>query len=277
MLQFFDPPPPLWQAGLFIYGFLVLRYVVLAGGAFLLFCKWLAPKIHSVKLDPRPLKNEDAWREIRWSMLTLIVFSLNGVFIVAATRAGWTQLSTAPLSELSLLSSLIAVLGLLLFHDLYFYVIHRSMHHPLLYQRFHEVHHRSLSPTPWAAFSFHPLEAVVESGVVTLMVFLFPIHVSELVAFQVISLLMNIYGHLGYDFATREYHESHRILRWFNTTRSHQHHHRRFNTNYGLYTLLWDRILGTYQTPTEIRLNREPRHPESGTSIPGTLLDRSLF
>ena len=53
---------------------------------------------------------------------------------------------------------------MLIMHDTYFYWTHRIMHHKLLFNSFHLVHHKSTNPSPWAAYAFHPLEAVVENG-----------------------------------------------------------------------------------------------------------------
>jgi len=247
MSLFFDSSTPLWASSAIVYGFLLLRYLLLAGGAYFLFWRLLAPKLQPRKIDPTPVRSKDLIREIRWSLATFLNFTANGTFLIWSTRMGWTQLYQGPLAEKGVFHFLLSVAGMLAFHDLYFYVIHRSMHHPLLYRTFHEVHHRSLSPTPFAAFSFHPWEAFVESGVVTLIAFLFPVHLYALFLFQLISLIMNIYGHLGYEFIDPKVHEQHAILKWFNTTRSHQEHHRRFRTNFGLYSLVWDRLLGTYR------------------------------
>jgi len=40
------------------------------------------------------------------------------------------------------------------------------MHHKKLFRWFHLVHHQSTNPSPWAAYAFHPLEAVVEAGII---------------------------------------------------------------------------------------------------------------
>jgi lathosterol oxidase len=60
---------------------------------------------------------------------------------------------------------------MLLLHDAWFYWTHRLMHHPKIFRHVHLVHHRSINPSPWAAYSFHPIEAVIEAGIYLLIVF----------------------------------------------------------------------------------------------------------
>ena len=67
-------------------------YGLLAGATWLL-CyvvfrrRWLRRKV--VAHFPEPA---EVWREIRYSLLTLLIFSLVGVATLAATRQGWTQI-----------------------------------------------------------------------------------------------------------------------------------------------------------------------------------------
>ncbi|MEO6039199.1 MAG: sterol desaturase family protein, partial [Saprospiraceae bacterium] len=144
---------------------------------------------------------------------------------------GWTYL-------------LLSVPLLLLVHDAYFYWIHRLMHHPRLYRSVHLVHHRSVNPSPWAAYAFHPGEAVLEAGVIPLILLLIPVHPISFFAFITLMLWFNVYGHLGYElFPLRTY--THPLGRWLNSSVHHNLHHEKFNGNYGLYFNIWDRLCGT--------------------------------
>ncbi|MEZ4750285.1 MAG: sterol desaturase family protein [Bdellovibrionota bacterium] len=55
-------------------------------------------------------------------------------------------------------------------HEVYFYWTHRWLHHPWWFKRVHRVHHESVNPTPWAVFSFHPVEAVIQAVVLPLLI-----------------------------------------------------------------------------------------------------------
>ena len=234
-----------------ILGFQVARYIVIAGGAFLLFWNAFADRNRARKIDPRKISRSDILREIRWSFLTFLVFLVPGFLIVTGRRQGWIQLESGPIAIQQALPFVGLIAVMLLVHDFYFYWIHRWMHSRYLYRAFHEVHHRSLNPTPWAAFSFHPLEALLESAVVYVFVIFLPMHAAAIFVFQLVSLLMNVYGHLGYDLTPAHW-KTNRVLRFVNTTRNHHWHHQRFSGNYGLYTTVWDRLFGTYRERDEL-------------------------
>ena len=132
----------------------------------------------------------------------------------------------------------------LVVHDTYFYWTHRAMHHPWLFKYFHRVHHLSINPSPWAAMAFHPLEAVVEFGIIAIVPFLYPVHPLAIALFLLIMMIYNVYGHLGYELYAKGFSKS-RIGRWINTSVNHNQHHEYFAGNYGLYFLWWDRWMGT--------------------------------
>ena len=131
-----------------------------------------------------------------------------------------------------------------LIHDAYFYWTHRIMHHKSLFNIMHLVHHKSTNPSPWAAYAFHPLEAIIEQGIFVVFLFTLPIHKSHLGIFFLLSILYNIYGHLGWELYPKGF-SKHFIGKWINTSVNHNQHHKYFKGNYGLYFLFWDRLMGT--------------------------------
>jgi sterol desaturase/sphingolipid hydroxylase (fatty acid hydroxylase superfamily) len=133
---------------------------------------------------------------------------------------------------------------MLLVHDTYFYWVHRLMHYPKLFRLFHLVHHKSNNPSPWAAYAFHPLEAVLESLIFVVFLFTIPVHSIHLKFFFIFSLLYNVYGHLGFELYPKNFHK-HWLGKWMNTSVAHNMHHQYFTGNYGLYFTIWDRIAGT--------------------------------
>lgn len=138
----------------------------------------------------------------------------------------------------------VSVVLMIFLHDTYFYWTHRAMHHPKLFRFFHAVHHQSRNPSPWAAFAFHPLEAIVETGIIFPISFLIPYHTSALAVFLLFMTGYNVYGHLGYELYPKSFASS-KIGKWVNTSVSHNQHHEKFNGNYGLYFLFWDRWMKT--------------------------------
>ena len=102
---------------------------------------------------------------------------------------------------------------MLLLHDAFFYWLHRAMHTRLLFRATHLVHHRSVYPTAYAAYSFHPAEAFGEAFIVVVIIYLIPVHPLAFLVFQTISTAYNVYGHCGREFYPRRM-ATHWLGRW---------------------------------------------------------------
>jgi uncharacterized protein (DUF2147 family) len=133
---------------------------------------------------------------------------------------------------------------MIVLHDAWFFFTHRLMHHPKLFKHVHRVHHRSVDPSPFAAFSFHPLEAIIEGAVYVVFSFLFPVHLLALLAWQFLQMILNVIGHLGYEIYPKGF-NTHWLFKWKTPSTHHNMHHAKFNGNYGLYFTWWDRIFKT--------------------------------
>jgi Delta7-sterol 5-desaturase len=143
---------------------------------------------------------------------------------------------------------------MLVMHDAYFYWIHRLMHHPGIFKWFHLVHHKSINPSPWAAFAFHPLEAIVEVGIIVVFLFTIPVTRIHLFVFFLFLMAYNVYGHLGWELYPKNFQRSF-IGKWINTSVNHNQHHQYFKGNYGLYFLWWDRWMGTLRKDYDERFD----------------------
>ncbi|MCB0509839.1 MAG: sterol desaturase family protein [Bacteroidetes bacterium] len=220
-----------------------LRYFLIAGLAFSTFYVLFSKKMELRKIQKGNASHKDFWREIWYSMQTNLVFVLTALLILFGPIKEHTKIyenmNDYPLWYLPL--SLVLAL---IIHDSYFYWMHRTLHKSWLYKNFHRVHHLSTNPSPWASFSFHLGEAFLESLIVLLVVFLIPIHPWMLFGFTFASLIINVYGHLGYEIAPSWYRRSF-LFEIFNSSVHHNMHHQYFEGNYGLYFRIWDRLMGT--------------------------------
>lgn len=164
-------------------------------------------------------------------------------------------------------------LVVLILDDTYFYWTHRLMHHPMLFERVHRVHHESVDPTPFTAFSFHPLEAIVLGiGGLSILpaVLLLPWHPIAVIAAGTFSTLFNVIGHLGYEIYPRGW-TRFPILRWKTPGYHHYMHHQRVQGNYGLYFRWWDRLCGTEFKDFESRYDRLFQKPEDSVVQPASI------
>ncbi|MGV3540140.1 MAG: sterol desaturase family protein [Rufibacter sp.] len=225
------------------YAVLAARYIVIAGLAFLVFYIFLPKKFSRRKIQTLFPKQVDYAREIGYSFFTFIVFAFYGVLLsseaIKPFSLIYTDIATYGWGYFGL-----SILLALVLHDAYFYWTHRLMHHPRLFKAFHVTHHKSVNPSPWAAFSFSPLEAVVEGGVILVVAFLIPIHPLAIVVFLLFMTVYNVYGHLEYEIYPRWLVQS-KVGKWLNTSTNHNMHHKFFKGNYGLYFRFWDEWLGT--------------------------------
>lgn len=129
-------------------------------------------------------------------------------------------------------------------HDTYFYWMHRLIHHPRLFAQVHRVHHLSHNPTPFASFSFHPLESALEFAIIPILVLVVPVHTSALFLFTLWSTAFNIMGHCGFEIFPAGFARSAAFC-WINTPTHHNLHHQDGRYNYSLYFNCWDRWMGT--------------------------------
>lgn len=220
------------------------RYMLVAGLAFLIFYVVLRKSLRNRKIQERFPKWNDYLREIGYSVITISIFALVPLVFIGNPNVSKYTLRYEQIDEMGWFY-FVAVFPLLLFiHDTYFYWTHRLMHHPRLFKVMHLVHHKSTNPSPWAAYAFHPLEGIVEAGILIVFLFLLPLHKLHFFIFFFFMIVYNVYGHLGWELYPAGFHRT-RIGRWINTSVAHNQHHRYFKGNYGLYFLCWDRWMGT--------------------------------
>jgi lathosterol oxidase len=241
-----------------LFQFLMLigyRYFIIAGSFFLIFYILFSRKFNSRRIQHKKQQNADYWREIYYSCLTIAIFSIIPVFFLTNS---FTKPYTTVYSKIDAHGWMyfIAIFPLLfVLHDTYFYWAHRLMHHKKLFNLFHLTHHKSTNPSPWTAYAFHPLEAIIESGIFVIFIFAFPVHQIHLIVFFLLMFIYNVYGHLGYELYPKNFQQTW-IGKWINTSVAHNMHHQYFKGNYGLYFLFWDRIMGTVSPNYNAQFNK---------------------
>jgi lathosterol oxidase len=225
------------------YLLLAIRYFVIAGGFFLLFYIIKPKRYLGRKIQKNYPKGKDYLREVSYSMVAFIFFALF-VIIIFYTPVKKYTLIYGYINDYGWVYFVASIFIAILIHDAYFYWTHRLMHHPKLFKIFHLVHHKSTNPSPWAAFAFHPLESIVEAGILPVLVFVMPSQQYAVLIFFLISTVINVYGRLGYEIYPAWLVKS-KVGKWLNTSVSHNMHHKYFNGNYSFYTRFWDVLMGT--------------------------------
>ena len=237
-----DDPYYLWLMWAKLYTGQVVRYFFFAGIGFLVFYYLWRSYWQPRKIQTRSPKRERMLEDIGFSLSSLLVFSVVIMGIHLATQRGLTRLYMDP-AEYGWAWLVVSVPVMLFWHDTWFYWTHRFMHWKPIYKTVHAIHHRSTNPTPWTAFAFHPLEAILEIGFIGI-VFILPLHPITLVIIGIHQMTFNVLGHSGFEIFGRRFHTT-GWFRFFNTPTHHNQHHQKFNCNYGLYYNVWDRWMGT--------------------------------
>lgn len=228
---------------------IAMRYAVFAGLAWWLVWVWRRGRArwqHRRLARRAPVAEQlraQVRREMGYSALTALIFGVVGAVIFWAKHHGYTLLYT-DVNRYGWGYLLLSTAAAIVLHDAWFYWTHRLMHHPWLYHRVHRIHHLSTDPTPWAAFAFHPLEAVVEAGIFPVLVFTLPLHPLAIVGFMTWMMAFNVLGHLGHELYPAGFMRSF-WAKVSNTTTHHHQHHQLVRANFGLYFNWWDRWMGT--------------------------------
>ena len=238
----------LWQ----LIGFFG-QYLLFAGGAFL-FLYILLPKffLHR-KIQAAFPNSADVHREILYSLQSLTIFAALAVGCFGMAWKGWTRFYFSVEAH-GWPYFWFSIVLLILIHDTWFYWTHRFLHWGPVYRVAHRLHHRSHHPTPWAAFAFHPIEAVIQGLIYPLVILMMPIHPLAGMIWLIYMGAMNVFLHLGFELLPTGF-VRHWFFRWHNTSVHHDMHHNHAHSNYGLYFNFWDRIMGTnhkeYETTFE--------------------------
>lgn len=230
-----------------------LRYAFVAGIAWLLAYVIFKKRWWRKKIIQRDPSADDVRREIKWSLLTALVYGLVGVATILIGKAcGWQMYRKIDSHGWVWFVASIGIA--ILVHDTWFYWTHRLMHHRRLFRWFHRVHHESTNPTPWAAYSFAPLEAFMQACIFPLLAFTVPMHPLAFFAFMIWQITFNVLGHTGYEYFPSWLMKSW-LGRFLNTPTNHVQHHEKMRGNYGLYFNCWDRLMGTNHKDYEARFH----------------------
>jgi Delta7-sterol 5-desaturase len=236
-----DFTQPLWFALATLAVFLVVvgRYLLIAGLFHGIFYVWYPHYWQQRKINSRGYKPDQFKKEVKWSMVTALLFALAGSIMLMLWQQGYTKVYTNvnayPLWWLP--ASLIVAL---LAHETYYYWLHRWMHHPKIFRIVHKVHHDSNITSPWTAFSFHPLEGLLQAIFLPALLLIMPMHLHVLILQLTIMTFSSVINHLDIEVYPKGFHKN-KIGRWLIGATHHSLHHKQFKYNYGLYFTFWDK------------------------------------
>ncbi|MEE4297848.1 MAG: sterol desaturase family protein [Pseudomonadales bacterium] len=264
MMDFEMPfaPNQLLDVFLLVFALFLGHFLIIACAAWIGVWQLGREAFAAHRVQQSPLRDPRPRRELAFSVLSILIFSLLLTGLWVFERFGLTAIYWDVAEHgTAWFVSQIAVLALV--HDSYYYWAHRWMHHPKVFRHVHKLHHGFHNPTPFASYAFHPFEAIVEVAWIAPLAFLMPIHPLALAGYVVFLTVLNVVSHLGHEFYPAW------VARWFITSTHHNMHHTRGRGHFMLYFNIWDRLMGTNATDYEAAVREINERVAAGGSRAG--------
>ncbi|KAG9340722.1 hypothetical protein JZ751_020312 [Albula glossodonta] len=200
-----------------------------------------APAFHRYKIQKA--------RRVTWRMMAdsirRAVYN-NIVFVVPVVLLGNWVMPAPPLPVLAptVWEVLVGGLAMLLVFDTQYFVWHVAHHkNRHLYRWGHAIHHEYIAPFSWASQHLSILELLALGLWSNQDPVLLHCHPLTNWAFIVLSVVLSVEDHIGYDLPWSLHHLV--PLGLFGGAAAHDMHHQKPNTNYAPFFSHWDRIFGT--------------------------------
>jgi Delta7-sterol 5-desaturase len=222
---------------------IIFALVIVLGG-------WVAARYGARRVALQPDK---------LSLTELVVASVNVLLNTMTTLAGlflWRKGVINFRSDVGLLA-LVDVLVLLLGMDLLMYLLHRMAHTRILYTLLHQFHHRYDRPRPLTLFLLSPIENLAFGGLWLAFISLYHASWLGMSLYLMLNVFFGAVGHLGVEPFPQRW-ISNPVLRYVAGGSFHAQHHQDMQHNFGFYTLIWDRLLGTVRADYERNYGHVP-------------------
>ena len=197
--------------------------------------KW----IQKYKIQPN---EEVTWPQVRKAIVLTTWNHLLYILPVSIGQWVWTPAESLPTLAPSLWEFCWQQYAALAIFDLEYYIWH-STHHKVrwLYRHIHSVHHQYHAPSSWVTQYLHPWELVSVGIFTTTSPWLFKAHLLTQISFMLLSILVSVEAHIGYDFPLMPHHWA----PFWGGVIKHDMHHQKPRTNFQPFFNWWDKIFGT--------------------------------
>ena len=222
---------------------IAFRYVLISGIFFVAFYV-LDPKgFESRKIFPKHRDRRQYKMEVKWSIITSAIFAISGTFMFVLWQEGYTKVYE-DLNEYGWWYIPVSFIVATLIHETYYYWLHRWMHKPKIYRLIHKRHHESHITSPWTSFSFHPVEGILQSVVVPVIILFVPMHYFTIMALLVFMTISSAINHCNVEIYPKGFYK-HWLGKWLIGATHHSLHHTQYRFNFGLYFTFWDKWMKT--------------------------------
>lgn len=220
-----------------IFLFITGRYFLIAGIFYGVFYVWFPKVWQQRKINQRGYKDGQFKKEIGYSMISGCIFSLLGAIAFLLWQKGFTKVYLN-LNDYGWWYLPVSLVIYMFLQETYYYWMHRWMHIPTIFRVVHKVHHDSKISSPFTAFSFHPIEALLQAVFLPVLILFIPIHLYVLILLLVIMSFSSVINHLDIELYPATWKNN--FAKWLIGATHHSLHHRFYKHNYGLYFTFWD-------------------------------------
>jgi sterol desaturase/sphingolipid hydroxylase (fatty acid hydroxylase superfamily) len=200
----------------------------------------------------RPRLERPPARRLRWPA-NLGLTALNALLppLVPVTAIGvamWVDREGIGLLQAVAAPLTVAIAATLVIRSFVSYATHVLLHRSPLLWRLHRVHHSDPHLDVSSTVRFHPLEFLVQLGLLVPAVAVFGLMPWALVLYELLDVVVNVFSHAN----VRVPSSVERSLRWVVVTPDvHRIHHSSWqpetDSNFGPVFTIWDRAFGTYR------------------------------
>lgn len=140
---------------------------------------------------------------------------------------------------------LIHVVTIFFAMDLLMFLFHYVIHRTILYRIIHSLHHKAIDPKPIDLFILHPLETLGFGFLWLFLLSFYTFNIYAIVIYLIFNVVFGLIAHLGIETRLDSISKL-KGLAYLGTSSFHHQHHQIGQCNYGFYTNIWDRLIGTY-------------------------------
>lgn len=230
------------------------RYVIVSLVFQFVFKVLLRDKYQNRIISKGLRKPNQSKKEVMWSAITSVVFTFSFVGMVWLYQNGHTRLYSE-LNFNGLWYLPVSLVVAMFIHETYYYFLHRWMHRPRIFRLFHHVHHDSVVTSAWTAFSFHPIESILQALIIPLILLLIPMHIGVALFMLVLMTITATINHLHIEIYPKWF-ATNWFGKWWIGSSHHSLHHSKYRFNYGLYFTFMDRLFKT-ESPEYLSLFEE--------------------
>lgn len=211
-----------------LLGLFLILYLI-TGIIFQVLSNVLVKKKYASRVSLLPRFENQIWYEIKHGLIATVLFAGYGVLIVCLFRNDVIQINQS-----NGIFILIDLVILAVWNEIHFYLIHRLMH-TKLFLPLHAVHHKSVVVTPFSAYSFHPVESLLNGSVMVIPMFFYDFEFAALLLLPVYSIILNMAGHSNVKMNVFT-----KLKTALRMSTRHNAHHTKFNLNFGFASPIMD-------------------------------------